>query len=131
MNKCIDVALGLLRQADNVLITQRSTRVDLPGLWEFPGGKQQGAESIRQTLFRELNEELNIQVNDAQLVLSLWHQYPHANVLLHVFTVNEFSGSACGAEGQPVRWVGENELPDYNFPAANDAILALFRAGLL
>ena len=128
--RSIDVAVGVVSRAGKTLITQRSAAVDCPGLWEFPGGKQQPQESIYQALCRELQEEIGISVSSAQPLISLWHRYSHAHVMLHVFNVLSFTGEAVGLEGQPLRWVSRKQLFDYKFPAANLAILSLFDAGL-
>ena len=37
--------------------------------------------------------------------------------------MDEFTGVARGNEGQQIAWVGLDELENYRFPAANDAII--------
>jgi 8-oxo-dGTP diphosphatase len=47
-----------------------------------------------------------------------------------VWAVSEFDGEASGKEGQPLRWVDRSQLSDYDFPAANIAIIdALLKTG--
>ena len=43
-----------------LLIAQRPLNGLLGGLWEFPGGKVEGQESLADCLQRELREELAI-----------------------------------------------------------------------
>jgi 8-oxo-dGTP diphosphatase len=38
--------------------------------------------------------------------------------------VTEFNGLPLGVEGQEIRWVSLNDLPNFKFPEANQAILA-------
>nr|WP_280926503.1 (deoxy)nucleoside triphosphate pyrophosphohydrolase [Rothia sp. RSM42] len=45
-----------------LLIAQRSAPPILAGLWEFPGGKVEAAESCEQALARELSEELGVRI---------------------------------------------------------------------
>ena len=53
----------VLNEAGEVLIDQRLNEGLLGGLWEFPGGKQEPGEAIVQTIARELQEELAIEVS--------------------------------------------------------------------
>ena len=53
--------LGVILRGDKVLISKRAKGSHEGGLWEFPGGKKEDEESIRQTRL-ELAEELGIKV---------------------------------------------------------------------
>jgi 8-oxo-dGTP diphosphatase len=48
-------------------------------------------------------------------------------VLLDVWEVSAFTGEPHGAEGQPLAWVSAKELASYEFPAANQPIVAAAR----
>ena len=76
---------------------------------------------------RELEEELGIRVDAARPLIQVHHDYPDKQVLLDVWEVSAISGEPHGAEGQPLAWVGERELLDYEFPAANQPIVAAAR----
>jgi mutator protein MutT len=58
----ITVVAAIIRRNDRILITQRSSDVHLAGLWEFPGGKVEPAESLDDALRREILEELGIRI---------------------------------------------------------------------
>ncbi len=104
--KITDVAVGVLIQADGrVLYAQRLAGKPYGGWWEFPGGKQEPGETIRQALNRELQEELGIQVKEATQWVVRDHVYPHATVQLHFFKVNDWVGEPHSAEGQALRWL--------------------------
>ena len=55
------VAAVILDQDKRVLIAQRPAEKHQGGLWEFPGGKVEPEESVKEALCRELEEELGIQ----------------------------------------------------------------------
>ena len=54
--------LDSFKNPTRLLIAQRSAPPSLAGLWEFPGGKVEAAESCEQALARELSEELGVRI---------------------------------------------------------------------
>jgi 8-oxo-dGTP diphosphatase len=77
----------------------------LAGSWEFPGGKRQPGEAPLAALKRELDEELGIEVLDAEPVLTLVHDYPDKRIRLDVWHVRRYDGHVTARDGQPLRWV--------------------------
>ncbi|POP53560.1 8-oxo-dGTP diphosphatase MutT [Zhongshania marina] len=133
VNKRVHVAVGVIFNSQGqILIARRHDDAHQGGLWEFPGGKVESDESVCDALARELHEELgiSIQASSCKPLIEIRHDYSDKVVLLDVWTVSEFDGEASGKEGQPLRWVDRCQLSDYDFPAANIAIIgALMTAG--
>ncbi|TLX55365.1 hypothetical protein DN824_19940 [Stutzerimonas nosocomialis] len=126
--KRVHVAAAVIRGAEGrVLIARRPETAHQGGLWEFPGGKVEHAETVRDALVRELREELAIEVAAARRLIQIRHDYPDKHVLLDVWEVTRFDGEPQGAEGQPLAWVAADALPQYAFPAANQAIITAAR----
>ncbi len=121
----IDVVAAAILSADGskVLITRRHRKQHQGGLWEFPGGKVELDESLLEALYRELDEELNLQVITAEPLLTIEHKYSDKWVRLHVYTVREFSGMPKANEQQPMRWAPVTDLPNTPFPEANQPIV--------
>ena len=116
----LHVAVGVIKNAANeVLISKRDQNVHQGGLWEFPGGKIEAGESVRNALGRELNEELGIVVSSASPLIKVRHTYPDLTVLLDVWRVDSFKGQPQSLEGQAIAWVPDDQLTKYSFPAAN------------
>lgn len=117
---------------NQILIAKRPDHLHQGGLWEFPGGKVDQGESPRQALVRELQEELDINVTTAEPMMQLSHDYTDKQVLLDIWKVTGFEGQARGVEGQECRWVSLTEIvadnSEYQFPAANRAILARLKS---
>ena len=86
--------------------------------------RSSSGETVQQALKRELLEEVNISIRECAALLKISHDYGDKQVLLDVCYVNVFSGTAIGREGQLVKWIDVDELDKYEFPAANQAILA-------
>ncbi|AUB74403.1 Nudix family hydrolase [Pseudomonas paraversuta] len=126
--KRVHVAAAVIRGTDGkILIARRADSQHQGGLWEFPGGKVEAGESVEAALGRELQEELGIRVESARPLIKVQHDYPDKQVLLDVWEVSAFAGEPHGVEGQPVAWVSARELADYQFPAANEPIVAAAR----
>ncbi|QXI29923.1 Nudix family hydrolase [Pseudomonas vanderleydeniana] len=126
--KRVHVAAAVIRGNDGrILIARRADSQHQGGLWEFPGGKVEEGEAVRVALARELQEELGIVVTEARPLIKVQHDYPDKQVLLDVWEVSAFTGEPHGAEGQPLAWVTARELPSYEFPAANQPIVAAAR----
>ena len=126
--KRVHVAAAVIRGTDGrILIARRADSQHQGGLWEFPGGKVEDGEAVEVALGRELQEELGIVVTSARPLIKVKHDYPDKQVLLDVWEVNGFTGEPHGAEGQPLAWVTARQLPDYDFPEANQPIVAAAR----
>src|SRR5690606_31469442 len=116
----VHVAVAVIFDAaDRVLVSQRARHLHQGGLWEFPGGKVEAGETVRQALDREIAEELGLDVLQAEPLLDIRHDYPDKAVLLDVWCVREFDGEPHGREGQPWQWIEAGALHTLAFPAAN------------
>ena len=120
----VHVACGIIRRDDGrILIAQRLESGLLPGLWEFPGGKRQGRESLAETCRREIAEELAIDVTVEKKRMVIRHVYSHYAVRLHVFECRLLSGKPRKIGCQNWQWVRPAALTRFAFPSANRAII--------
>jgi 8-oxo-dGTP diphosphatase len=100
----VDVAVGMLMQGEEFLLTSRPEGKVYAGYWEFPGGKLESGESVEQALRRELQEELGITIGPAQVWKTQMVDYPHALVRLHFCKVWEWQGELQMREAQSHAW---------------------------
>ena len=122
----IHVVAGIIRDPQDpskIFFTQRKKGQHLQDLWEFPGGKIEPGEGRFQALYRELKEEIGIEVHSALPFHSLVHQYQDKTIFLDIWEVRNYSGRAHGREGQQSEWLKLEELSEYEFPAADEPIL--------
>lgn len=116
----VSVAAGVIRREDGrVLVSRRPAGKHMAGAWEFPGGKVQSQETPRQTLARELHEELGILVRKAHELMSYDQQYPGRLVALHFYAVEEYEGAPHGREAQDLAWEFPERLGALGFLPAD------------
>ena len=123
-SKVIEVSAGLVFRKGKLLISQRRDEDHLGGLWEFPGGKRHADESFEACLSRELLEELAIEVKVGALIETLEHAYAEKTVLLKFFKCRWIAREPQALGCQAFAWIGRGELADYEFPKADQRVLA-------
>jgi 8-oxo-dGTP diphosphatase len=126
------VAAALIIREGLVLIGQRRADQPMALLWEFPGGKLEPGESSQQALARELFEELGIRATIGAPVTRIRHNYRHGGAVdLQFFVVREFVGEIVNHIYQQIKWVRLEDLPSYDFLAADRGLIRDLAAGKL
>jgi 8-oxo-dGTP diphosphatase len=119
----IRVVAAVIEREGRILITRRRAGAHLGGLWEFPGGKAEAAESLEQALRREIREELDLNISvEAPIDTVVW-QYPDKLVSI-VFFRCVTRGEPRPLEGQEMMWVAASDLGNYEFPPADAGLIA-------
>ncbi len=126
------VAAALIVRGGEVLICQRRPDQPMALQWEFPGGKIEPGETPEQALARELDEELGIRATIGGRVTHIRHNYRHGGAVdLQFFAVYEFEGELENRIFQQLKWVRMEELPTYDFLAADRNLIKDLAAGKL
>ena len=108
-------AVALIDADGRILLAQRPEGKSMAGLWEFPGGKVEAGERPEETLIRELDEELGIEVKEACLAPLTFasHSYENFHLLMPLWVCRRWIGTVVGREGQALKWVRPRALRDY------------------
>jgi len=132
MSKIVEVAAAVMLRAEGreFLLAQRPEGKVYAGYWEFPGGKVEPGESVRQALIRELQEELGITVTACSPWLTRQFTYPHATVRLNFWRATAWTGEigiTAPLEHSAVEWqtCGQPATVAPILPANNPILKAL------
>lgn len=122
-------AVALVDADGRVLLAQRPAGKSFAGLWEFPGGKVEAAETPEAALIRELKEELGIDTHASCLAPLTFasHAYPGFHLLMPLFICRKWQGIPVGREGQVLAWVRPSALNDYKMPPADLPLIPILR----
>lgn len=123
-----EIGVGVLRKRGRILIQQRKPEGLLGGLWEFPGGKRERGESIKDCIAREFEEELCVYIIVRDELAVIEHAYSHFSITLHAFNCEYVSGRIQLRSASAFKWVRPRELKEYAFPAANRKVIAKLSA---
>jgi len=115
---------AIILRDECILIAQRKKSGTIEGLWEFPGGKVEYAESPEECLVREIKEELDCRISIVGLYDVSSHVYPdrrHFVILFYRCKLEE--GIPKLLDHNKVKWAGIEELVDYEFVAADRKVV--------
>jgi len=121
----VPVTAAIIRRDDKVLIAKRK-KACMGSPWEFPGGKVEKNETLRECLKRELMEELGIEVEVGAFLGSYKHILNCQSAInLYAYEVTHISGEFQLKDHEKIQWVTLEELELYNLPDA-DRMIAKF-----
>jgi mutator protein MutT len=119
-NKMTEVAVGVLRRNNFILICQRKKHGRYGLKWEFPGGKLEPGESVEQCLRRELQEELLIEIHSIEHIQTEAAYYEDGGMFnVSYCFVSGFDGEPHNNVFEQLRWVTTKELKDMDLLEGN------------
>lgn len=122
--KEIYVVGAIIKSQSKVLCAQRSDKMSLPGLWEFPGGKIEGEETHQEALKREINEELKMDIRASdQLFKKVTYDYDFGRVHLSAYRCELIKGTPILTEHQTVKWLEIDDLDKLSWAPADIPIV--------
>ena len=123
-----EVVAALIWDKDKFMICQRPANKACPLLWEFVGGKVEPGETKDQALVRECQEELAIMLSVGAKFMDVTHEYPDITVHLTLFNATIANGIPQKLEHNDIRWITVDEISQYEFCPADEAILQRIRS---
>lgn len=127
MKKLIKVVGAVIENENNeILCALRSPKMSLPNMWEFPGGKVEKDENLKQAIEREIKEELGCKVQYSYIFNDNTHEYDTFIVNLITVKCKLISGTPTASEHSKLIWLKRENLPSLKWaPADVPAVLQL------
>ena len=123
-----NIAVGIIQKKDKILITKRKPEGLLGGLWEFPGGKIKSKETPVDACGREVNEELNLNIDVIRKLTQVKHTYTHFKISMWVYICEYRGGKISLKSAVEYRWIKVQELDNFPFPGANHKFLSMVKS---
>ena len=122
-------AVALRNGQGDVLLAQRPEGKNMAGLWEFPGGKLEAFETPEACLIRELQEELGINVLQAQLepIQFVSYAYEKFHLLMLLYGCQQWQGEIRLLEHSAMAWAQADALETYPMPPADEPLILPLR----
>ncbi len=125
------VSAGVIRNSDGaVLIARRKPEAGpTGGLWEFPGGKIEPGEQPRESLVREIREELGVDIEINTLICIVKKDTDNMPLELIVFEAMITEGDPKPLEHDELAWVMPPALDETGFPEPDKPIIRFLKSG--
>jgi len=121
------VVIGVIRRADNILISQRRKEDSYPLHWEFPGGKKEPGESDTECLTREIREELGVTIVPCRALAPILVPASRGWRVLKPYECLFLGGEPRALECHAFRWVRFDTLARLKFPPTNRPLIQWLR----
>ena len=120
-----DVVAAIIKKDNFYLIVQRNRNKYMGLKWEFPGGKVETNETFYEALSREIQEELNIQINVHEKIVEEKYKDDQIDIILHYYLCSEKSGTTILNEHENIAWVEKKDFDKYDFVEGDGNVLSL------
>lgn len=111
MKRLIKVAGAIIENENNeILCALRSLSMAMPNMWEFPGGKLEQGESLKEAIEREIKEELNCDIEFNSIFNDNTHEYDEFIVNLVSVKCSLVQGTPKASEHSKLIWLKRENL---------------------
>ena len=127
MKKLIKVVGAVIENENNeILCALRSPDMSLPNMWEFPGGKVEKDENLKEAIEREIQEELDCKIEFLDIFNDNTHEYDNFIVNLITVKCKLVSGTPIANEHSKLIWLKRENLDSLKWaPADIPAVMQL------
>ena len=119
--KKVEVVAAVIMHNQKILCVQRGeNKLEyISKKFEFPGGKMEEGETKKQTIIREIKEELNMDIIPIKELKTVEHEYPDFNLKMHSFISECLSTAVFLSEHIDYKWLSVSELETLDWAAAD------------
>ncbi len=127
--KTVNVVAAIIRDGNKIFATQRGYGEFKDG-WEFPGGKVEEGETPQEALKREIEEELETEIEVGEYLTTIEHDYPKFHLSMKCYWARIIEGKPVLLEHEAARWLSREELDSVAWLPADVTIIELVKQAL-
>jgi 8-oxo-dGTP diphosphatase len=119
--KHITVVAAVIEHKGKYLCVQRGiNKYDyISKKWEFPGGKVEADESPENALMREIQEELAMEINELDFLITIEHTYPDFRLTMHTYLCKSEQTTPTLTEHLEYSWQDASDMHHLDWAAAD------------
>ena len=111
----IKVVCGIIYNGGEIFIARRKPEKSMGGLWEFPGGKLEPNENEITCLKRELQEELEMEIENIDYYKESAFKNSQVEISLVSYKAQLTSWNGTLIDHDKYNWVNPSQLHQYEF----------------
>ena len=134
MRKLIRVVAAIIvrntQEGKEIFATQRGYG-EFAGGWEFPGGKIEENETPEEAIKREIQEELETEIEVTELLDTVEYDYPNFHLSMDCFICKIKSGNLVLKEHMGATWLTKENLYSVDWLPADEGLIGKIEKEML
>lgn len=129
----VEVSAAIIQNDGKTLCVQRGPyKYDyIEHKFEFPGGKLEEGETGKQAVIRELQEELHLEIQNPEYLMTVFHNYPDFQLTMHAYICPVETRDIVLTEHIAAKWLSVDELSELDWAAADLPIVEKLQQWIL
>ena len=124
--KTVYVVAAIIHNEDKIFATQRGYGEFKDG-WEFPGGKVEEGETPEAALKREIEEELETEIEVEDYLTTIEYDYPQFHLSMACYWAKIIEGKPVLLEHEAAKWLTVDELDSVEWLPADLTIIDMIK----
>ena len=106
--KTIHVVAAIIVKENKIMIAKRNYG-EFNGLYEFPGGKVEPAETKEEALKREIREELEVDITIDRFFMKATYDYPTFHLDMDCYLCHLLDENIVLNDHSEIKWIDHND----------------------
>ena len=127
--KIVNVVAAIIRDGNKIFATQRGYGEFKDG-WEFPGGKVEAGETPQAALKREIEEELETEIEVGDYLTTIEYDYPTFHLSMRCYWARIIEGKPVLLEHEAAKWLTVDTIDSVEWLPADMTIIEIVKRNI-